>query len=114
MIYLLFFFIFILPYRLDFTVANYNPRDLLDHDQDTTSEFQSFSGIYIPSSIRTEIFGGALLMHRDRFMLDKTIKGLRTIIKRGIEQALLSVLFHGPNVMTRDYFDFQVNMALET
>lgn len=69
-----------------------------------------FSGIYIPSSIKSEVFAGAILVHRNRFMNAKTVAGWREIRRRGIEQVLLVILFQGVNVMTRDYFDFQVSV----
>jgi hypothetical protein len=94
------------------TISSELEEDTPAYLGNNTNDF--FSGIYIPSSIKTEVFAGAILVHRNRFMNAKTIDGWKTIRRRGIEQVLLVILFQGVNVMTRDYFDFQVGLVCRT
>jgi len=81
-------------------VGNFQPHPI------TSSEF---SGVYIPSNLNAEYFSGALLIHISRLMKSETLTNIYSIRKRGIEQVLLAILFYNKNVMTRDYFDFQVD-----
>lgn len=71
-------------------------------------ESREFSGVYIPSNLNAEYFGGALLMDISRLLRKETMSNIYGIQRRGIEQVLLAVLFYNTNAMTRDYLDFQV------
>lgn len=69
---------------------------------------QRFSGLYEPTREVSEAFAGAFLVHRRRFLNPNTYNRLKLIWRRGIELAIFAFYNEGRNLMTRDFFDFQV------
>lgn len=97
----------------------YRDRPIRYHrDMSSTRTFQSnnttggkiFSGLYEPEKYPgvLEAFSGAFLVHRKRFLNEGSFIRLKQIEDRGIEPAIFAFYFEGINLMTRDFFDFQV------
>jgi len=79
------------------------------HQTDTRKvNNKRFSGLYRPNTEVSEAFSGAFLTHKNRFLNKNSLMRLNRIRMRGIELAIFAFYFEGINVMTRDYFDFQV------
>lgn len=63
-----------------------------------------FSGFYKPSTLQSETYAGAWLCHKDRLIKSKS--NIESIAN--LEGASFHLLATGLNLMTRDYFDWQV------
>jgi hypothetical protein len=65
----------------------------------------TFSGVYLPyTKYNAEHYAGAWLTTKSRFL--SCIDVMKKAVS--LEDATFAILYQGVNVMTRDYFDFQV------